>query len=523
MLFVMKKPISLIIACVFLSGALTGCVGGGTGRAGEDEIADGSAGDVYIEDSDEDPDEVPGDGSGTAAREDVVYEQLREPLYVNSSMLSRDDTCDYNLIFEGDWDLVESLDYKKELENLFVETYPKICARWDNFGPRTIWFAAEADTGVVAYCSGSHIVVDAGFANECPYDIGYFAHELTHAALQYTLYFDWWEEALASYAGFRYFHWAHDDTASVIDQHRATIGEWYYEPYGDCMLFYAYMDWFFPTVMNDDGSLTLGLIDSMNKAICEGRVTSDSDPCDPSSEFNRVVYEVTGRATIEELRVEYVNACYTDSWVFTGFSDYEDNFLTDPEGDDYYASMSIDGGEHGPSGDVIGVDCGVDGGSVGAVCFDDLPEYENVLSGAAVVRSSGFISDDEQDAFLVDGDLTTKWCATYDDVYDVAYRLDGVADFIVIDLGEERDFNCYTLYNAGTVELPEWNASSWELLASVDGENFRPVDYQADAAFDICSVMVEDTRARYLMLKVYTPDCEGWDTLRLYELTAGLA
>ena len=56
--------------------------------------------------------------------------------------------------------------------------------------------------------------------NNNPREIGYFTHELTHAVQQYGNVSSsskaWWVENMANYGGFRYYHWAHEDTAQNI-------------------------------------------------------------------------------------------------------------------------------------------------------------------------------------------------------------------------------------------------------------------------------------------------------------------
>ena len=443
------------------------------------------------------------------AAADLMTEVLKDPLIRNSSMsdpVTAAGEDDIRLVFAGEWDSIADKEYKVRLENLFYSFYPVILRRWGIGGePHTITFTAEHDPEGVAYCSGSDIGLSIEYANEEPDDIGFFAHELTHAVQHYDTDLDWWTEGMASYGGFRYFHWAHEDTVSLIDQYGQGIAEWNYEPYGNCILFFAYLDYNYPTVRNADGTIRYGLIDSVNRAVRAGEIDSDSGQDDPSSSFNRVVRKVTGVDTIEEIRQTYVEECMSGSWVFSGFGDYQDNFITEDLITSYPSLRAADLSNvpRAERSDTV-------------LVFED-----NVIEGASVVRSSGYINDHEQDAFICDGDTGTKWCAESGDVTDYAYIADGVTHFIVLDLKGDKTFNAYTVYNAGTLEDADYNTVSWELLASDDGITFTPVDCQEGNGEDIASFVTGETHARYVMLKVFTPD-SGVGTVRIYELQAGM-
>ncbi|MBR6484701.1 MAG: discoidin domain-containing protein, partial [Clostridiales bacterium] len=239
-----------------------------------------------------------------------------------------------------------------------------------------------------------------------------------------------------------------------------------------------------------------------------GEIELEGDPLDPDTAFNSVVYSVTGCSTIEDLRLQFLADVESGDYSFDGFSSYRDNYLTsDIPGvpDISYVSLELPDLSSVPSASAVS----------GAV------SYDNVFSSATVVRSSGYINEGEADSFLVDGSLDTKWCAESGNVTDVSYVVEGVEHFIVLDLGSEVAFDTYTVYNAGSVELSEWNMSSWELLVSSDGTTFYPVDYQESCAMDVASFDIGLTTARYVMLKIYDAEEDG-GTVRLYELTAGM-
>ena len=60
------------------------------------------------------------------------------------------------------------------------------------------------------------------------------------------------------------------------------------------------------------------------------------------------------------------------------------------------------------------------------------------------------------------------------------------------------------------------NATEWEILTSNDGQNWTSVDYQNNNNNASGSYNIGTQKARYVMIKVFTPD-NGVGTLRLYD------
>ena len=85
----------------------------------------------------------------------------------------------------------------------------------------------------------------------------------------------------------------------------------------------------------------------------------------------------------------------------------------------------------------------------------------------------------------------------------------------MLDLGSEKTFNTYTLYNTRSKE-GFGNATEWEVLVSNDAKNWTSVDYRAGDNSNIASYDIGTQTARYVFLKVFTPD-DGVGTIRLYE------
>lgn len=82
-------------------------------------------------------------------------------------------------------------------------------------------------------------------------------------------------------------------------------------------------------------------------------------------------------------------------------------------------------------------------------------------------------------------------------------------------MGQEKEFNTYTLYNTRSKE-GFGNTTEWEVLVSNDGNEWTSVDYQPSNNSAVSSFNIGNQKARYIMIKIFTPD-EGVGTLRLYD------
>ena len=418
---------------------------------------------------------------------------VRNPMQLYSSK-------EYKVVFEGEWDKITDEEYKHALQNEFYLVYPRLYARWGTGNePKTIHLIAESNTEDIACSWEDKVRVRVQYANENTNDIGYLAHELTHNIQSYPVSLKWWAEGLASYGRFRYFHWAADDCVYLIDQKGENLINWRYEPYGECVLFFAYMDYKYPTLVKN-GERTPGLVDSIHLAIKNGEITDDSDPYTPGNPFNNMVKKITGYDTIEALREKYVEECVNGTWVFDGFGSFKDIVILGM----HYPQIKPDVYDRKT-----------------APVSSTVKEYSNnVFKDAKVIRCSGFINDNESSAMLVDGKFDTKWCAEKGSITDVSCLLKGVCHYIVLDLGSYKTFSSYTLYNAGSVEDESYNATSWELFWSNTTNHFIPLDYQQGCKENAATFEIGEITCRYIMLKIYTPD-NGAGTVRLYELCAG--
>ena len=165
--------------------------------------------------------------------------------------------------------------------------------------------------------------------NSNPVGIGYFSHELTHAVQQYGNVSSsgpaWWVENMANYGGFRYYHWATEDNVQVYSANDTSLQDWGYEAYGNNKWFFAYMDAKYPTTKDSNGNVKLGLIDSINHMLKANKGTRyDDNPRDTTTDWNKLVKQITGYDCIESLRLRYVEELKNGTWAFEGFRYYQD-------------------------------------------------------------------------------------------------------------------------------------------------------------------------------------------------------
>ena len=437
------------------------------------------------------------------------------PITVEEGSDPRNDK--YHLMLAGDWDLIKDPNYQKNMEDLFYNVYPRLIARWGvGSEPKVIIFYADVTYDGVAYAMGNTVTVATNYANQNPHDIGFFSHELTHNAQQYDFKYGddaWWTENMATYGGFRYFHWADANYIQLVDKSEESVYYWpsevdktTYGPYGNgCKWFFAYMDYHWPTTQDENGNRVNGLIDTINFEIKQGRLKGgDDNPTNKNNMFNKIVKEVTGYDCMEDIRKKYAEEFKSGAWDFKGFADYEGHFMTEnlPNVVNPVYPMLTEK---------------VVGDKTAAKLETPVTTGENLALGATIPMVSGQVNSNEAGEKLVDGKLGTKWCSTSGSAANKKYSLDGTAQWIVIDLGEATTFNTYTIYNTKWAETGG-NTTEWEILISDDMENWVSIDYQKgyDNNEKVASFNVGEQTARYILLKGYTVD-NGAGTIRLYE------
>ena len=411
---------------------------------------------------------------------------------------------EYEAIFTGDWDQVTATNYKKNLKDLFYQVYPRQYTRWGTGSePKRMFIVADKSYDGVAYTLGNSIVISVDWMNSNPVGIGYFSHELTHAAQQYGNVTSsgpaWWVENMANYGGFRYYHWATEDNVQVYQASDTSLQDWGYQAYGNNKWFFAYMDAKYPTTKSSDGTVKLGLIDSINNMLKTNKGTQyDDNPKNTSTPWNKLVHQITGYDCIESLRLRYVQELKNGTWAFTGFRYYQDNWITEGiAGVDNPTYPMIGSKTHG-SKKAAKLDTAVTSGT-------------NLCSGASILHTSGQTNVNEAAEKLIDGNLDTKWCSRSSS----ESTFNGVMHSVKIDLGSKKTFNTYTIYNTQSKENFA-NASEWEILVSEDGKTWTSVDYQNNNNNSVSSYNIGTQTARYVQIKIFNPgDSAG--TIRLYE------
>lgn len=437
------------------------------------------------------------------------------PLTIEEGTDPHNDT--YHLMLAGDWDLIGNDQYQQNMVDLFYNVYPRLIARWGiGSEPKNIIFHADVTYDGVAYAMGNTVTVATNYARENPHDIGFFSHELTHNAQQYDFKYGddaWWTENMATYGGFRYFHWCDANYIQTVDKSEDSVYYWpsevdptTYGPYGNgCKWFFAYMDYHWPTTQDENGNRVNGLIDTINFEIKQGRLKGGNDnPSDKNNMFNKIVKEVTGYDCMEDIRKKYAEEFKSGVWDFKGFADYEGHFMTENlpgvVNPDYPMLKDKNPGD-----------------KTAAKLEAPVTSGENLALGATIPMASGYVNSAEKPEMLVDGKLGTKWCSTSGTAANKAYSMDGALQWIVIDLGEAKTFNTYTIYNTKSQETGG-NTTEWEILISDDMKNWVSIDYQKDYDNNekVGSFNVGEQTARYILLKGYTVD-DGPGTIRLYE------
>lgn len=423
----------------------------------------------------------------------------------------------YSLVFQGDWHLIKDKTYRDRLTEVFYTVYPRLYARWGTGSEaKTVTLLLDSHYDGVAAAGGAQVRLSTDYANKNPEDIGFFSHEITHLVAKYPGKVivgadgGWWSENLANYGGFRYFHWGTTaQQVQIYDVTNQKVQDWGYQPYGENKIFFAYMDDKYPTTdKNGDGKITedeYGLIDAINFLIKANTGAAYSDnPTNTSSPFNQKVSEVTGGkyACIEALRQQFEKDCETPAWDFVGFGNYRDNFLTE----------NIAGLDN-PNYPMLAP--AQPGDKTAPILSQLVLKGDNLAKNASVVKRSHETAR-QPVTYLVDGKLDTYWQASSLD--DYSYLLQDIAQGVVLDLGEEKTFNTYTLVLRGYASNNKsFNAKEWEVLISNDGKTFTSIDYQNNNQADAVSVNVGNVTARYVEIRFFTTDQGDTDNARIQE------
>lgn len=435
----------------------------------------------------------------------------------------------YQLVFVGDWDLVEDESYFDKYVDLFHHFFPKAHTRWGilESDSKVVKYRADKTYDGVAYQSGGQVTVSVDYLNNGPDKLTIIGHEMTHVVEQYggkltygEQYYEdgrvkagWWTENLANYGALRYtqYNYSHkfvqvfDVQKDYSSEQSKSLYDWGYGKYNDGgKIFIAWLDWFWPTLdKNGDGKAQVeeyGAVDYINYVIKTN--TGDTifdDPYDETTKFSQALYKITGFKTAEEARLQYVEDCKSGKFVFDGFANYKDNWVTENipgvTNDIYIMKGTVT-----PSS------------STHARLEVAMTTGDNLVVGATVDRANEPISDKNAQAYLVDGDLSTAYQAKS---HDKMKQLTGLANEMVIDLGKVKTFDTYTLVSSSDKATQVLN--SFEILISNDGVHFTGVDTQLENTDKIVSVSFDEVSARYVMIRVFKADSSAYNTTRLAE------
>jgi len=410
---------------------------------------------------------------------------------------SRYDTTHFQAIFRKDWTYVNDERYMEQIAHHFYTVYPRLYARWGGTGkePMQIFIDAERSYDGVAAASGTRIFYSVNNLNGgTPLKSGgAFTHEMTHLVQKFSIgTLDWFGESMANYGRHRY--WSYEYSYACVEEKTVKGAvNWNYSPYGDSQLFFSWMDWVYPTVdKNNDGKRTAdeyGLLDYIVfQAKAWTGVKDGDNPRKENTALNNWVKEKTGFATMDLLRQEFVKQLQSGEFVFTGFRDYKDNFVTENlpgvPNPQYLMHEKIE-----PSA------------KTNPILSAAMTTGDNLCVNTKIhtVASDGVGNSIAEN--LIDGDLTTRYQATRS---SNMYKMAGVSNEVVIDLGSEKTFNTYTLVSYATKDT--YIAKTWEILVSNDGGEFTAVDYQTNNTKETVSVTFDEVTARYVKIRLFEPD-----------------
>ncbi|MBQ7365164.1 MAG: discoidin domain-containing protein [Clostridia bacterium] len=428
----------------------------------------------------------------------------------------------FQFIFIGDWEMIRDKSYIENCYEVLYNSYPRAYQRWAMGGePLVLYIQADKNYDGVAYNAGDRVCVSVDFANSSPDDVGLFAHEFTHAvqggyAIEYGG--GWFTEAMADYGRFRFFHWGYDpkyakiynvNDASIRDFHGDGTNNPNWHGYAQHNWFMAYLDWVWPTTdKNKDGKITPdehGLIDHIvyeaKMRQKNGLSNVSDDPHVVGSVFNNWVKEWTGYESMEAIRLKYVKELDEGTWKFTGFRDYQDNFLIENCYDipDLTYPMLEKAEPTAPTHTPLAT---------------PVTDGTNLAIGSTIHSATTEGLSKNATKNLVDGDLTTRYQAS---VNKNLQTMSGVQNEVVIDLGAVKSFDTYTLVNAGISLNETFNTKEWEIFVSTDGKTYTAVDYQKDNTAATVSVEIGEQSARYIKIRLYKSDAGGTGTVRLFE------
>lgn len=449
------------------------------------------------------------DEAGTFAGSDPITRANAAALYVKAAeklKSSQNDPKAFRVEFAGDWDGVVPEGYKEEFEQEFYTVFPRMWARWGNANVSkhvTLRMVPQEDLiidrdkglialGVTVPARDAirqrydySIWLSIEVINSQPWGPGLLAHEMAHAATNHYPSFksSWWLETIADYGFFRYCSWAdsrYPDGSQVYQADEKALRDCDYKDTIKLPWFFAYMDEKYPTTATN-----YGLIDSLHRAMRTGQITSDGGQDQSDAAFNAVVKRITGYDNIELLRQRYIRELDEGTWTFDGYAGFPDNFLTE---------------------------------NLPGVPNPDYPIKAdfNLCAGATVVLGSGKDLGEVGANNLIDGDVSTGWIETLEEVNLQDKRAQEVQHWIELRFDYKPiTFNTYTLYHQGGKQ----NTRAWRLwYRDAQDDQWKMVDEVGSNTDTVTTRRVEPVTAKGLWLDVLQSDRAGDGTVRLYEL-----
>lgn len=441
----------------------------------------------------------------TRAAATVLYTRMADKLKSNGN-----DPEAFQIVFEGDWSAAPE-GFKEAMAEEFHTVFPRLWARWGSSNVNKcipVLLVPQEDIpgshGVTYHvydwtrhqCT-PYIKISEDTINGRPNFMrakAVFAHELTHAATTSAWHRGidpnvWLVEAVADYGLFRYASWADEAylcAESFFQQDNENLRTWGYKPYTSSQWFFAYLDDKYPTTADQ-----YGLTDSILLAMQNGLITSDGGADQSDAALNALIEGLTGYRDIEALRQQYVKELDAGEWIFDGFAGYADNYITE----------------------------GLPGVPEPTYPKQALIEQGNLCFDASTYGGSGEASAALSADNLVDGNLSTRWEASRNDVAEPGKLNQGVQHGIVISLGTTMTFDTYVLYHEGSQGNSSQNTKNWRINYYDEQENqWKLLDQVQGNTEDVTTRTFDPVTTSALWLEILTPSGTGDGTVRLYEL-----
>lgn len=138
----------------------------------------------------------------------------------------------------------------------------------------------------------------------------------------------------------------------------------------------------------------------------------------------------------------------------------------------------------------------------------DAPKELTLLSKDAQVSASSFVNDGEGPAFALDGDLSTKWCATGNAPHE-----------LTIDLGRPQTVSEVRLAHAEAGgEGADMNTRAYTVLVSEDGKDYEPVSRTLKNEADKSTNTFAVKKVQYVKISIDKPTQAADSAARIYEV-----